>query len=452
MKYLFALSILLVIGCKTNHTAEIIKPNPKQLEWADAEIGVLIHYDLITYEPEYNWRADWDYNPDPGIFDPESLDTDQWMQAVKAAGANYAVLVAKHCVGFSLWPTRAHEYSVKNSPWKDGNGDLVREFINSCKKYGIKPGIYCSSSANGYYKVDNPGLVVTGDTARQREYNKVVETQLTELWSEYGELFEIWFDGGVLPPEKGGADIVPILEKHQQDAIVFQGPYDFNNLIRWVGNEEGVAPYPCWSTADSTTNASGVIQIKGLHGNPDGRFWCPGEADVPIRKNHSFQGGWFWKAGEDSTLRSQDELMDIYHKSVGRNTNLLLGIVINDKGLVPEADVELLHQFGQAVENRYSQALAETSGSGTGFTMDFDSPTEVDNIIMMEDISHGELVREYTVEGLRGDGWIELCKGTSIGHKRIERFETATVSKVRVSFTEYIDEPAIRKIAIHPAR
>lgn len=439
----------LLLGCSTNNTTENIIPNEKQIEWADAEVGVLIHYDLITYEPEYNWRDDWDYNPSLSIFNPDSLNTDQWVLAAKEAGAKYAVLVAKHCVGFSLWPTKAHGYSVENTPWKNGKGDIVGDFIKSCKKYNVKPGLYCSSAANGYFKVDNPGIVITNDSIAQEKYNKVVETQLTELWSNYGELFEIWFDGGVLPPEKGGANIAPILKKYQPNAIVFQGPYGFDNLIRWVGNEEGVAPYPCWSTADSTTNSAGVVQIKGLNGNPNALNWCPGEADVPIRKNSSFQGGWFWKAGEDSTLRSLDEMHDIYYKSVGRNTNLLLGVVINDKGLVPNADVELLKEFGSSINKLFSKPLAEISGEETEFIIDLKKSKELHTVLLMEDIKYGERVRKYIVEGFTNNQWTKLCEGESIGHKRLERLENVSVSKVRIRFTEYTAQPIIRNIALY---
>ena len=454
---IYSVLILSVLGCSNDNLKSKIKkssknlviPNKKQIEWANAEIGVLIHYDLITYEPEYIWKDDWDYNPSLSIFNPKSLNTDQWVLAAKEAGAKYAVLVAKHCVGFSLWPTKAHEYSVKNTPWKNGKGDIVGDFIKSCNKYGIKPGLYSSSSANGYLKVDNPGLVVTNDSIAQKEYNKIVETQLTELWSNYGELFEIWFDGGVLPPEKGGADIVPILKKYQPNAIVFQGPYNFNNLIRWVGNERGLAPYPCWSTADSTTNSNGVIQISGLNGNPDGKYWCPGETDVPIRKNSSFQGGWFWKEGEDSKLRSLAEMQEIYYNSVGRNTNLLLGVVINDKGLVPNADVELLKQFGNSINEIFSTPIVEVSGKKTEFLIDLKKSRKINNIVMMEDIKYGERVRKYTIEGFSNDKWTKLCEGESIGHKRLERLENVNASKIRIHFDESVAQPIIKKIILY---
>jgi len=170
---------------------------------------------------------------------------------------------------------------------------------------------------------------------------------------------------------------------------------------------------------------------------------------VPIRKNSSFQGGWFWRAGQDSTLRSLEELDDIYYKSVGRNTNLLLGIVINDKGLVPKADVQLLKQFGNSIKQKFSTALAETSGQGNVFTLDFDNITKVNTVLLMEDIKNGERVRKYVIKGFVDDAWIELCKGSSIGHKRLERLENISVSKIKVSFPESIAQPIMRRISIY---
>ena len=283
-------------------------PNELQQEWANAEIGVIIHFDMPVFHPDYNWRQ-FGTHPSPSTFNPSSLDTDQWIHTAKSLGAKYAVLVAKHCSGFSLWPTTAHEYSIKNSPYKNGKGDIVAEFVASCRKYGIKPGIYASTTANGFLHVDNPGLVKKGSPVTQEEYNKIVETQLTELWSNYGKLFEIWFDGGVLSQQNGGADILTLIQRLQPNSIAFQGPYGYPNLIRWVGNEEGNSPYPCWATADATTSADGVQKIKGLYGNPHGNYWCPGEADFTLRRNDSFQGGWFWRANEDHLIFSTDELL-----------------------------------------------------------------------------------------------------------------------------------------------
>jgi alpha-L-fucosidase len=426
-----------------------VRPSKAQLNWADSEIGVLIHFDLQVFEPGYDFRKNWNYHPDLSIFNPKELDTDQWIKAAKEAGATYAVLVAKHCSGFSLWPTKAHPYSVKNSPWRNGQGDIVKDFFASCKKYGIKPGIYASTTANGYLKVDNPGKVVSGNPEEQKRYNEIVKMQLTELWSQYGKLFEVWFDGGVLPPEKGGFDVLSMLLKYQPEALAFQGPFGYQNNIRWVGNEEGVAPYPCWSRADSTTSASGVIEIKGLNGNPKGLFWCPGEADFPLRKNASFQGGWFWHKSQDDQLRSLDELMDRYCKSVGRNTNMLLGIVVDDRGLVPEADVRRMKEFGQLIRNKFADLLGKTTGSGNDFTVKFKAPKPVAYVVIMEDIKGGERIREYKLSGMTGGKWQQLATGSSIGHKRIEMIKEGLFDAIKLEITKSDRNPIIRNLACY---
>jgi alpha-L-fucosidase len=211
-----------------------------------------------------------------------------------------------------------------------------------------------------------------------------------------------------------------MLKKQQPNAIAFQGPYGHENNIRWVGNEEGVAPYPCWSRADSTTSASGLIEIKGLNGNPNGLFWCPGESDFPLRLNASFQGGWFWHKGEDDQLRSLDELMDKYSKSVGRNTNMLLGVVVNDKGLVPEVDVNRMKEFGNQLKKDFSKPLGKIAGKGKSFEVKFASPQSLSSVVIMEDIRQGERVQEYQLFGMQKGSWILISKGTSVGHKRIE--------------------------------
>jgi alpha-L-fucosidase len=435
---------MLVVSISFGQQMNLSIPSPAQVEWANDEIGVLIHFDLVVFDPTYNFRADWNYHPLLSIFNPKELNTDQWILAAKAAGAKYAILVAKHCSGFSLWPTMAHEYSVKNTPWRNGKGDIVKDFICSCKKFGLKPGIYASTTANGYLKVDNPGKVVSGNVEEQKKYNDIVKTQLIELWSKYGNLFEIWFDGGVLPSNKGGFDILSLLKKYQPQAIAFQGPLGFQNNVRWVGNEEGAAPYPCWATVDSTTSSSGIIEVKGLNGNPNGQFWCPGEADFPLRWNSAFQGGWFWKAGEDLKIFSVEQLMNKYDKSVGRNTNMLIGVVINDKGLVPDADVNRLTEFGKFINKRFANKVGEAHGEGNELIVSFDQPQKVNCIVISEDIKYGERIRAYVVEGLRNNQWERICSGQSIGHKRIENFQTATYSKIKLKVTENINSPIIK--------
>jgi alpha-L-fucosidase len=402
---------------------------------------------MPVFEPTYDFRKDWSYHPDLMIFNPTELNTDQWLAAAKSAGATYAVLVAKHCSGFSLWPTKAHPYSVKNTPWQNGQGDIVKDFMASCKKYGLKPGIYASTTANGFLKVDNPGKVVSGNKEEQKRYNEIVELQLTELWAQYGKLFEVWFDGGVLPVEKGGFDVLGMLKKYQPEAIAFQGPFGYENNIRWVGNEEGVAPYPCWARADSTTSASGLIEIKGLNGNPNGLFWCPGESDFPVRLNSSFQGGWFWHKDQDSKLRTLEELKDKYCKSVGRNTNMLLGIVVDNRGLVPDADILRLKEFGQMIKTRFSNVVGKTSGSGKEFTVKFKSPQAVSYVVMMEDIANGERIHGYKLSGMTDGKWLEIGTGSCIGHKKIEVLKQATFSAVKLEITKSDGEPSVLSLA-----
>lgn len=447
-----ALSALLLGSCaqggKSNQTESIVVPNAIQQNWAEAEIGVLLHFDMPVFVPDYEWRT-WGTHPDVTAFNPTELNTDQWLEAASKLGAKYAILVAKHCSGFSLWPTEAHEYSVKNSPWKEGKGDIVKDFIASCEKYGIRPGIYASTTANGYFHVDNPGLVQEGSPITQEEYNNIVVKQLTELWSNYGKLFEIWFDGGVLAIDKGGADVLPLVEKLQPEAIAFQGPYGHPNLIRWVGNEEGVAPYPCWATADSTTNSDGTVVVEGLNGHAEAPFWCPGESDFTLRWNRSFQGGWFWTAGQDSMMFTVDELMHKYETSVGRNTNMLLGIVIDNRGLVPDADMKRIEELGQAIQTKYAHPLAETAGSGDCLTISFEAPTQIDHLVLQEDIAKGERVLKYTVQGSNGDDWFDLCSGSNIGHKRIETFAPVEVKKVQLKVEESKAEPQIRSFKVY---
>lgn len=442
---LAALSVL--ISCSQKETTTVVTPNARQLAWADAEMGVLIHFDMPVYQPDYNFR-NWGTHPDASLFNPTELNTDQWLDAAHKLGAKYAVLVAKHCSGFSLWPTEAHDYSIKQSPWKNGEGDIVADFIASCKKYNIKPGIYASTTANGYLYVDNPGIVQEGAPVTQEEYNKIVTKQLTELWSNYGELFEIWFDGGVLSKDQGGADVLSLVQKLQPNAIAFQGPYGHPNLVRWVGNEEGVAPYPCWATADSTTNADGTRVINGLNGDPSAPFWCPGESDFTLRWNRSFQGGWFWTAGQDSMMFTVSELLTKYETSVGRNTNMLLGLVVNDKGLIPEADVRQVEALGKEIVRQYGTPLKQTSGTGSEYIINFDKPVSINRVLMQEDISNGERVLKYSLKGKKNKEWIDLSAGSCIGHKHIDRFEPQTIDAIKLVVTESKADPQIKNFSV----
>lgn len=446
---LAATSLLLLTGCnKKAATSNIIIPTPEQVEWANCEIGVMYHFDMPNYVPEYNWRK-FGTHPDPKVFNPTELDTDQWLAAAQKIGAKYAVLVAKHCSGFTLWPSQSYEYGIAQSPWKDGKGDIVADFIASCRKYNIRPGIYASASANGFCWVDNPGKIQAGSPYTQEEYIKIVETQLSELWGNYGDLFEVWFDGGVLSVQEGGPDIPALAQKYQPNTIAFQGAYGMKNLIRWVGNEEGFSPDPCWSTADSTTTSGGTVRVEGMHGNPDGGFWCPGEADFTLRHNSSFQGGWFWGQGEDDKIFTVDELMTKYCSSVGRNTNMLVGVVVDDRGLVPEADVKRLEEWGSAIRADFAKPLAVCQGDSEETILKLSSAQPTKYIVLREDISQGERVLEYTVQVSENGNYRELHKGTNIGNKRIIKTDGATIDAIQITVTKSKAQPQISEISVY---
>jgi alpha-L-fucosidase len=438
--------LLLLPGFSLAQSPKDVLPSSAQLDWAEQEIGALFHFDVVNYVPDYDWRK-WGTHPPASVFNPSQLDTDQWLRAAKAAGAKYAVLVAKHCSGFSLWPTEAHDYSVKSTQWKNGKGDIVADFIASCKKYGIKPGIYASASANGFCYVDNPGKVQTGSPFTQEQYNNIVIKQLTELWTNYGRLFEIWFDGGVLPVKEGGPDLAPLLKKLQPDAVIFQGPSDANNLIRWIGNEDGLSPYPNWSRTTAVTSATGTIKIEHLGGNPEGAIWCPGEADFPLR--NGWQGGWFWKK-EGQQLLSTDHLIKNYITSVGRNSNMLIGIVVDTSGRVPPEDLQRLQEFGDEIRRRFTIPVAETKGNKREITLTIAKHDRICKyIVIQEDISKGERIREYTVQALIDGKWVQIAEGSSVGHKRIHELENpVSTRQLKLSVISSAGEPVVKKFAV----
>jgi len=415
-------------------------PTPQQLAWQDLELGLFIHFDMVTYTGQTKPRSPADVN----TYNPTKLDTDQWLETAKSMGAKYAVFVAKHCTGFLSWQSDAYPYGVRQTAWRGGKGDVVRDFIASCKKYDIKPGLYASVSSTAWWGVDNPGVIKWGDK-KQKDYIKACELMMTELWSNYGPLTEIWFDGGVLPPERGGPNLIPILRKHQPDAVVFQGP-DLGG-IRWIGNERGVAGYPCWST------------VKKLNdhgpGDPSGTIWNPGECDVPLPGH-----GWFYrgeaKPGKPSQQQQEEmlnRLMDMYYRSVGRNCNLLLNATPDTTGLIPESLVPHYANFGKEIRRRFDKPVAETKGVGETVELTLRTPTKIDHVVIAEEIAYGERVRAYGIEGLiPGNKWQKLCDGISIGHKRIQQFAPIEVAKLRFRATKSVATPKIRRLAAFHVR
>lgn len=415
------------------------KPTAQQLSWAQAEFGVIIHYDITVFEPSYNFRKQWGYHPDPKVFAPTALDTDQWVKTAKEAGAKYAILVAKHCTGFCLFPTEP--YSVRQSAYQ---GDIVESFVRSCRKYDIKPWLYYSCACNGYMQADNPGYVISKDPEQQKQYAALCERQLTKLWSRYGEMFEIWFDGGLLPVEQGGPNLKPIYEAYQPKAVRFQGSQiGEENNTRWVGNERGLAPFNCWSATDGDSQFDGTKEDSSIgEGNPDGARWSPAECDMPNRRNE-----WIWKAGEDKKVLSAEHLMDCYYQSVGRNCNLLLGMVVDNRGLVPERDVTEFRRFGAMLSRRFQNKTASTSGSGTQFALSLAPDTKIDHIVLRENLQAGHAVRAFCVEIRRNGKTVKKLQAKAIGNKRIFRFNALRADEIRLTITENKGMPDITEFS-----
>jgi alpha-L-fucosidase len=439
-----AAAVAAALHCRSARADDaLVVPTPAQLAWHNMELGMFFHFDIPVYKPGWDFRSFRGF-PDPDLYQPTALDTDQWMEAAKALGAKYAVFVAKHCSGFLQWQSDLYPYGVKQSSWRGGKGDVVASFVDSARKHGIRPGLYASVTANGYLRVDNPGLVNEGrggDRDAQARYNAICEGMATELWSRYGELFEIWFDGGAIPASEGGPDLIPILEKHQPNAIVFQGPPGTRNLIRWVGNESGVAPYPCWSTFRGGTGDGG--DASSYAGDPAGRVWVPGECDVPVR-NHD----WFWEAGHEDRLYSLESLMEMYVCSVGRNCNLLLNATPDPTGLVPEADMKRYAEFGSEIRRQFGTPIASTSGEGDLVELVLPAPTKLRHVVTGEEIARGERILEYAVDGQVGGGdWQVLCSGQSVGHKRIDAVPAVEVSRIRLRVTKRKATPHVRELA-----
>jgi alpha-L-fucosidase len=417
-------------------------PTPAQMAWSDAEIGVIITYDINIYAPQTFKYNDVATLPGLEVFNPKKLDTDQWLESAVALGAKYAVLVAKHGTGFCLWPSKANPYHVGNTPWRNGQGDIVADFIRSCKKYGIKPGMYYHTNASTYYGAQYTKLT----PEKQSQYNQIVKQQLTELWTNYGPYFEIWFDGGVMEDEKGGiaSDVNELIRTYQSDAVLFQGPSGAKNLIRWIGNEQGKAPYPNWSTINATTASDGTKEIKNLGGSPDGKIWCPAEADFSNRKH----GAWLWYA--DGAIHPVEEIVNRYYTTVGMNANMLVGMVIDTAGLFPEEDRQQFILAGKEINRRFGNAIAETSGKGKTVSLKIGKePVKINHVVIQENIAKGERVRKYTVEANVQGQWLTLCTGTSIGHKRIQVFEPVTTNEIRFRADEFAETPNIKRLAVY---
>lgn len=414
----------------------LARPTPSQLIWQDMETTMFIHFVAETYK-----RSD---EPDNTFIPverirPEKFDADQWAEAALSFDAKMIVMVAKHCEGFCWWQTETSSYGVKELPWRNGKADLVAELSAACRRRGVRLGIYLGAR-DVIRKTGEAGRCLTPQT--QRRYDAVYRQQLTELLSRYGEVAEVWFDGSVV------VEIGDILKQYAPDAMVFGSRYA---TIRWVGNENGFAPYPCWNSVKAETVrtvlscASGTGILTPANGSPDGDVWLPVETDTTLHKI-----GWCWSPGERH-LKSLDYLMETYYRSVGHGTVLLLNNGPDPSGLIPAEDMKRCAEFGAEIRRRFGRSVAECAGQGATIELPLPDKTSVDHVVMMEDIAFGERVREYVIEGLADGQWRGITTGTAIGHKKIDFFQPITASCLRCRVVKSEGTPLIRRMAAFQA-
>ncbi len=400
-------------------------PTPVQIEWHERELGMFIHWTLDTFLQ----AGETDPHKVPlSRIDPVDFNADQWVDVAVSMGAKYIVFVAKHATGFCLWNSRTTNFSIAHTPWRGGGGDILRELADASRRRGIALGVYLSP------RDDNEHAKVSGicpTSAQQAAYNALYRAQLTELLTEYGDMCEVWFDGST------DAEVGDIIREHAPNAVVFQSA---NATIRWVGNEDGIATYPAWNSVAASDAVSGGATNR--HGDPNGGMWLPLECDARIRES------WFWSPTNETTLKSLDELMEMYYRSVGHGAVLLLNHTPDPTGRIPEPDVARAAEFGREIANRFANPLADAAG-GDVIEVQFDTPTLIDHTIAMEEIALGERVRAYAIEGLVGADWCQLATGTAIGHKKIDRFAPVAVSAIRFRVLKSASPVNMRFAAFH---
>jgi alpha-L-fucosidase len=449
-------------------------PNENQMRWQEMEYYSFVHFSLNTYTDQ-----SWGYgNEDVNLFNPEKADCRQWARICKEAGMKGIIITAKHHCGFCLWPSKYTEYSVKNAPWKNGKGDMVREMADACKEYGLKLGVYLSPWDRNSKDYGKP------------EYITYFRNQLTELLTNYGEIFEVWFDGANGGDGYyGGANetrkidrttyydwknTYTLIRKLQPNIVIWNDGGDRGDL-RWVGTEEGYVGETNWSLL----NATGEVEWGMLHfGLETGNAWVPAEVNTSIRPE------WFYHPNEDSKVKTVPFLMETYYNSIGHNGSLLLNFPIMPNGLIHPNDEKAALEFAKAVKESFAVNLTENMkaeasnvrGNAKKFgaamaidnnkdtywatddnvtkaslTIDLGKPTLCNRFMVQEYIRLGQRVKAFTIEALVDGNWIEVTKATTIGYKRIIRFPSVRAMKVRFNITDSKSCPVISNIGVYNA-
>jgi alpha-L-fucosidase len=476
--FFFLSTIALIYSCSTVEPPTPVLPLPsdRQLAWHDLEYYAFVHFNMNTFT-----NMEWGLGDEsPEMFNPTELDCRQWARVCKEAGMKGIILTAKHHDGFCLWPSAYTEHSVKNSPWRNGKGDVVQELADACKEYDLKLGIYLSPWDRNHADYGKP------------EYITYFRKQLHELLTNYGEVFEVWFDGA-----NGGTGYYG--GANEERRIDRETYYDWNNTqnivrelqpkacmfsdngpdIRWVGNEEGWAMETNWSPIRKDEYYPGTPDYKELReGQIDGTHWVPSEVDVSIRP------GWYYHASEDHKVRTLPQLLDIYYNSIGRNSSLLINFPVDTRGLVHEKDAEQILKLAEAVKadfavnlidgkkitasnvrgnskkyeaqnvadnNPESSWATDDSVIVSSITIDFGEPTEFNRFLVQENISFGQRVKEFTLEALFENEWEQITSQTTIGRKRILRFPNVVASQLRLNIVDSKACPVISNMGVYNA-
>lgn len=446
-KQLYITVLLFVISIQLR-AQDLPVPSEIQLNWQRLETTAFIHFTVNTYTGK-EWG---DGTESPEIFNPVNFDARKMIKVLKETGFKMAIITAKHHDGFCLWPTAHTEHSVKNSPWKNGKGDMVKEIEQACREYGIAFGFYLSPWDRNHSSYGTPA------------YNTFYKNQLRELLTNYGEIAEVWFDGA---KDKNAIDMEydfdgywAMVRELQPNAVMFS---DVGPDVRWVGNEKGIAGETMWSTIDvKPENAPGKMSPEYLNiGDPNGKLWIPAETDVSIRP------GWFYHEEEDDKVRSAQNLVNLYYTSVGRNTVLLLNIPPNKKGMFAKQDVENLYEYRSILDETFHKNLAKigvnaslTDGlleshivlqTNKPFVVTLKKKVSFDRIALQENIAEGQKNEEATLEYWDGKAWRLLSEFTTIGYKRLLRVPLTTTDKIRITVKKSKSPVQLAELGLYKA-
>ncbi len=405
-----------------------VKPTQKQLEFLDWRMGVFFHFGIRTFNEGHK---DWDgVHMELDTFNPTELDCEQWIRTIKEGGAEYAILTTKHHDGFANWPSKYTDYCVKNTPWKDGKGDVVREYVDACRKYGIKVGLYYSPAQFGSAQMQG------------KEYDDYFINQISELLTNYGKIDYLWFDGcGSENHEYDKDRIIKCIRGLQPDILIFSM---WDPDTRWVGNEEGIAPL---GSRNFVRAASTSINMQEEEWLSEPKF-LPYECDCKIRRYN-----WFYSENDSQHLRDLDDLLGLYEYSVGRGGNLLLNIGPDRRGLLPDEDSKRFIEFGQKIKERYASPIeVEIKRDGDEFEIVSDKPVNINAIVINENLENGESVNAFDVYYHCYNDFL-AAKGLTIGHEQIIRIPDAYLDSeertLKIKITDHDGDYKIDSIKVY---